>query len=238
MREQLTSYGLSDKEIEVYLACLKSGEATANRLSELSHIRRSTVYEVIESLKKKGLMNSVRKEKKYFFGGVNPNILISLLKEKERQIQSILPDLHELQKSVAEKPRTELFEGTIGIKNAAADMLNYKEICVYGASVVGDQILGAYTANFAKKRVEKGIIMKAVIEKRIPKHMVEKDVAKITKIRTINFLKNHNSVYFIYGSKLLVITLKKELMAIRVTSHGLVESQKMLFNFLWNSAKK
>ena len=56
MEYELKQYGLSEKEIQIYLACLKKGSATTNDLSSLTGIRRSTVYEVIESLKKKSLM--------------------------------------------------------------------------------------------------------------------------------------------------------------------------------------
>lgn len=237
MKEELRKYGLSEKEIDIYLSSLKAGEATANRLSELSGIRRSTVYEVIESLKKKGLIKSFSKEKKFYFIAAKPNTFIDILQEKERIIQNILPQLQEIEESVAEKPKTEVFEGITGVKNAANDMLNYPEILVYGASNIGDQVLGSYTANFAKKRVEKKIMMRAIIEKKLPKHMMEKDVARYTKIKTQSFLKNHNSVYFIYGSKVLIITLGEELMAVLVTSPSLVESQKKIFEFLWSTAK-
>lgn len=238
MNEELRSYGLSEKEINIYLTCLKLGDSTTNRLSELSSIRRSTVYEVLESLKKKGLITSFRKEKKSYFTAIRPAGLLNLLKEKERQIQAILPELNQISSSIKEKPKVEMFEGSIGIKNALQEMLNYKEIFVYGASVVGDQVLGSYTANFAKKRVEKKVRMKAILEKNVPKHMIEKDVAAITEIRILPFLKNHNNVYFLYGNKMAVVTLDQELTALRITNNVLVESQKKLFSFMWNNAKK
>lgn len=237
MREELMKYGLSAKEADVYLACIKSGDVSANRISELSGIRRSTVYEVIESLKKKGLVKSFSKDKKLYFSAVEPTALIDLLKDKERLIQSILPDIERIRSQIIEKPRIELFEGTIGIKNALKEMLKQKEILVYGASIVGDRVLGAYTANFAMKRAEKGIMMKAIIEKTIPKHMMERDVAKFTQIKTLDFLKEHNSAYFIYDNKLILVTLGEELIAIKITSPLLVKSQKEIFNFLWKIAK-
>ena len=79
MREQLRKYGFSEKEIEIYLACLKLGDSTANRLSEITGIRRSTIYEVIESLKKRGIITSFRKNNKYYFSSIKPNSLINLL---------------------------------------------------------------------------------------------------------------------------------------------------------------
>jgi len=237
MEEELKQYGLSEKEIKIYIANLKSGNSTANRLSELTGIRRSTVYEVIESLKKKGITSSYKKDKKLFFSAERPEKLIERLKEREESIKKILPDLKLLIESVPEKPTVQLFEGLTGMKNSVEDMLDSKEILVYGATKTGDPIFGHYIPNFAKKRIENKIIMKAVVEPDVPEHMTEKDVKKFTQIKTLNFLKGHNSVYFIYKDKLLIMTLGQELIAISIKSKLLVESQKQIFYFLWKIGK-
>lgn len=237
MEEELKHYGLSDKETRLYLANLKAGDSTANRLSELTGIRRSTVYEVIENLKKKGVVASYRKDKKLFFTAEKPEKLIERLKEKEESIRRILPDLHALMQTVPEKPAVQLYEGLAGMKNAVEDMLSAAEILVYGASNTGDPVFGHYIPNFAKKRAEKHIKMRAVIEPDVPAHMTEKDVGNITEIRTLPFLKNHNSVYFIYNDKLLVMTLGHELIALSIRSTLLATSQRQLFEFLWEAAK-
>jgi len=237
MREELLQYGLSEKEIEVYLACLKVGSTTSNRLSELTNIRRSTVYEVIETLKKKGLVTSYTKNKKFYFTASEPESLIQRLKEKEDLVNKILPDLKKLSKTLPEKPNINLFEGTTAIRDAVEEMLKYKEILIYGASQMGDKVFGAYTSNFAKKRVANQIMMKAIVEPDVPNHMLEKEVQKFTKIKTLKLFSKHNSAYFIYGNKMIIITLGEELVAIKINSPLLVESQKQIFNFLWSIAE-
>lgn len=237
MKEQLKKYGFSEKEAEVYLACLKLGDSTANRLSEVSNIRRTTVYEILESLKKKGVISSLRKNNKYFFSAVRPKVLIDLLKEKERLVKEILPELNDLTKAISEKPKIELFEGISGIKSAVMKMLDYKEILSYGASKKGDEIFDSFIENFARKRTDKKIMLKGVFEKGFPEHMTDKKIKRYTKIRTISKFKNHNSVYFIYGNELLIITLGQELIAIRITSPLLVTSHKKVFEILWDVAK-
>jgi len=117
-------------------------------------------------------------------------------------------------------------------------MLESKEILVYGASNTGDPVFGHYIPNFAKKRLQKKIILKAVIEPDVPEHMLEKDVKKVTHIKTLDFLRGHNSVYFIYNDKLLIMTLGQELIAISIKSKLLIESQKEIFNFLWKMGKE
>ena len=238
MEEELRKYGLSEKEVKIYVSLIKLGNTTTNRLSEVTDIRRSTVYEVLESLKKKGLVGAFQKDKKQYFNAAKPSVLIDLLHDKENMIKTILPELDKLSHSISEKPMVEVFVGIRGIKTASEDMLNHKKILIYGSTNLADDLLGHYNSNFAKRRAEKKIMLKAVIEKDVPNHMLETDIRKYTQIRILEFFKNHNSVYFIYGSKVMVMTLGEELMVMRITSPLLVESQKIIFKFLWNLGER
>lgn len=237
MEQELKEYGLSSKEIKVYLSCLKAGSSTANRISEGTGIRRSTVYEVIEALKKRGLIKSFKKEKKFYFESVKPKVLIYLLKEKEKLIQRILPDLNSLTKTLIEKPQISLYEGKIGVKTTINEMLNSKKILVYGASKEGDKLFDTFPANFAQKRADKKIMLKAIIEKNPPKHMLDKKVKKFTQIKFLESFNNHEAAYFIYNDVLLIVILREELVAIKIESPLLVQSQKILFEELWQIAK-
>ncbi|HLC46967.1 MAG TPA: helix-turn-helix domain-containing protein [Candidatus Nanoarchaeia archaeon] len=237
MKEALLQYGLSEKEVEVYLGCLKAGECTANRIAELTGIRRSTVYEVIETLKKKGLLSKVIKDKKYFFIAAKPSSLIDVLKEKERLINESLPALNKLRLSEKEKSEVELIEGISSIKSYILDMLKCKEILIYGAGSAGDEVYGVFTANFAKKRVSQKVSVKAIIGGRIPEHMREEDVKAVTELRMLPALENHPAAYFIYGNDLLMLTVGDPLIAIHMNNPAVVESQKRLFGILWKTAK-
>jgi sugar-specific transcriptional regulator TrmB len=236
MKDELIEYGLSVKEVDIYLALLKAGDSTAARLSELTGVRRSTVYEVLESLKKRGLVTFVNKNKKTFFIGENPSTLIFLLKEKQEKINRILPGLNKLVSSSAEKPRVQVFEGKIGIKNAVEDMLNFKEILIYGASSTGDEVFEHYTENFARRRVKKKVFVRAVLEKDFSVHMSDEEIRKYTNVRTLKGFEKHNSSYFIYGDNLIIVNLRDELFAIKIKSSVLTESQRKVFEILWEIA--
>ena len=64
--EKLEKLGLNKKEAQIYLAALESGETNIEGLSKKSKIKRTTVYDIVESLKEKGLLSSTfSKKKKY-----------------------------------------------------------------------------------------------------------------------------------------------------------------------------
>jgi len=105
MEEQLQEYGLSEKEADVYLACLKMGPSTANRISSATDLRRSTTYDILESLKAKGLISSFIREKKYYFQAADPSELLAFMHAKEEKLKQILPQLERIKATVTGRPK-------------------------------------------------------------------------------------------------------------------------------------
>lgn len=54
LRRALHNLGLTDYEIRVYTALLECGDSTASKLSEVADVPYSKIYEVLESLERKG----------------------------------------------------------------------------------------------------------------------------------------------------------------------------------------
>ena len=111
MEQELIKLGLAEKEASVYLVCLKVGEATANRISELSHLPRSTTYDVLEKLKNLGLISTYKKDSKTYFRANPPESLKAMLDEKQDILNKILPGLANLQNQISDKPYAEVFQG-------------------------------------------------------------------------------------------------------------------------------
>ena len=100
MKAELRELGLTEKEIGVYLAGLKLGPTTAQFLSDASKVKRSSVYFVIDGLKKRGLVNQSFRGKKKFFEMASLEKLTkfvdddrNMLKKKEGMISKVISDL-------------------------------------------------------------------------------------------------------------------------------------------------
>jgi len=65
LQEVLKSFGLSDYEAKALVALLSKGTLTAKEVSEISGIPRTSVYDVMDSLVSKGLVESFGKPKKF-----------------------------------------------------------------------------------------------------------------------------------------------------------------------------
>jgi len=49
----LRNLGLNEKEAKIYLACLELGSATVQEVAQKSSIKRTNIYNLLGSLKKK-----------------------------------------------------------------------------------------------------------------------------------------------------------------------------------------
>jgi len=239
MIEQLQEYGLSEKEAKVYLACLKAGPSTASRISTLTDLRRSTTYDVLESLKAKGLISSFVRAKKYFFQAADPGELLSVLHQKESKLKQILPQLQSAKASVTEKPRVELFEGVKGAMTMLEELYKFKELLVFGSAVKAHDALKHLQEVFAVKRAEKGIKLRAILERSKFAEFRIKDpkIKKYTELRYLESMKKYPTVTFIAGDQVGMLTLEKEIVGIRLINKEISKTHRLIFENLWQQAK-
>jgi len=115
--EVLQEVGLTERESRVYLALLELGSTTTGPLIKKSEVPNSKIYEILESLQNKGLVSWIVKGKTKYFQASSPKQLLSLLKDKERKINEILPQLEMKQKLSQSKKSVELFEGVKAIRS-------------------------------------------------------------------------------------------------------------------------
>jgi len=123
----LIKLGLNEKEAKVYLASLELGETNIERISKKSGVSRTTVYDIIGSLKEKGLISYIKKKNRSFFYAEDPRLMEEAFEEKKRNLHKILPDLLSIANFIDKKPRIRFFEGVGGVEGIYKEMLTYPE---------------------------------------------------------------------------------------------------------------
>lgn len=240
MEQELREFGLTDKEVIVYLALLKLGTALVQDIAKKARTYRTYTYEILKSLKEKGLVSYVIKSGKHYFEASEPKKLLNILKERERKINNILPSLREIYQSSTEKPKTEIYEGKEGLKTVLDDMIKEKkEILVYGSTKNQVKLLEFYFPNFITRRVKEKINTKVITEE-------SKDTIEISKrnkkeLREMKFLPyslNFETVVNIYGNKIAMLSFGENIMGIVIEDKQIANTQKEVFNLLWKIAKK
>lgn len=238
MIQELVEYGLSHKEAEVYLALLKLGSATANRITELVNMPRSTVYEILDKLRLIGLLSSVVIGSKTNFTASKPQKLIELLDEKKNSIRKVLPSLNQMQAQIDEKPFTEIFQGNVAVYKILDEIIDNatKEILIIGNMNNAIEKIDYRTDKFRNLRKDKGIKVKQILEKSEP--ALEEKVDKYTEVKYLGDLNKSKEAIFIIDDSVYHVLLQLEVSAIKIKSKEHTNTMKILFESLWKIAKK
>ena len=235
MKNALIEYGLTEKEAEIYLLCLKTGDATANRIAELANIPRSTTYDLLEKLKHNGLITTRIVKHKTLFTSSDPELLIKNLENKKQIVSEPVPKLKKLRNLIGEKPCVEVYEGKIALIKLLDEILDNSKLLLIGNAEEAASKIGYHPDKFRMKRKERKIPIKQILE---PSKKAEKiKIDKYTKVKFLKKLKNNKESTFISETTTYHLLILDEITAIKVVSKEHANSQKIIFDELWKKAK-
>ncbi len=121
LEKSLRDFGLTDKETKVYLAALEMGISSIQELSRKSEVNRATTYIQVESLKNKGLVSVIEKDKKTLIMAEKPQRILEILDKRKNEIELIekgisklMPDLEAIYNVKADRPRVRFMDTQAG----------------------------------------------------------------------------------------------------------------------------
>ena len=126
LTQELVSFGLTDKEAEIYLATLQLGYATIQEVAQKACLNRTTVYPHIKNLIQRGLINAVERNGKVFYVAERPEKLQYIHEQKEKEmlrkremLNQLMPQLESLYNIAQDKPTVKYFDynDDNGLKN-------------------------------------------------------------------------------------------------------------------------
>ena len=163
--KELSQFGLNSKESATYLAILELGEANIGQIVKKSRVSRTTLYDVLDSLKQQALISSSRRGTKTFYYAENPRVIGEKLDEKKRTLERMLPELLAIANAIDKKPKIRYYEGLEGIKDVYRDTLKFPEQELL--AWVAEEAVGAFDEEFLNKyylakRIEKKIWVRAI----------------------------------------------------------------------------
>lgn len=136
----LEKLGLIPEEARIYLALLEHGLLTTLQISKIISTPRTTVYRLLENLKKQGLVEELVDEHRTRAKAVNLEKIESIIKKKEddvRRLKNIYPEISSLLsgKTAMAQPATKVlfYRGQEGMKQILWNTLKTKGV-FYGYS--------------------------------------------------------------------------------------------------------
>lgn len=238
LEKYLQEIGLNEKEAGVYLALLQVDSASIVDIAEKTKIKRPTVYVVIETLAKKGLVSEVEIGKKTHYAAEPPERLETfverqkvVLDEHARRLKEVIPQIKSIQREGGERPVIKFFDG----KEAA-----YQDTSVFFAEGMKKEDTGYFVFNrdlveevftqreideVAKKRPE--LKIKAVsIYNYSKKELSSDSLSDRTRVNFNEFpIKCDMSVY---EDRIEIVTLGKRVSSIFIQSRDVADTLKTL----------
>jgi|SRR3989344_1716241 len=250
MLEVLRNIGLTSSEAKVYKALLEIGKNTASGILSKSKLNSGRIYEVLESLKNKGLISIIKEGKTKMFIASPPERVLDYLNEKIQNIENQkenfekeLPKLKQTFETNQQEIDAELFIGIKGNKTAydilfaEASKDKEKEIIIQGITKkerYPKEILDLLRYYVYKKRKELKLKVKKIADydTRNEKMYLEDN----SEIRYLPFTSTTSMQ--ILGDVVMVQFPVDPIITLIIKNKNIAEDYKKQLKFLWKIAKK
>lgn len=231
----LKSYGLTDKEIKIYLELLPLGTVKLQEISKRVEYPRSTVYHTLKYLITKGLVANIVKEGITFYTATEPNKLTDQLIEKQKLISSILPQLESLKSTIKNPSTVEIYEGFKGVHTILADLVRVKQQVFYFGGYKKSLEVLKHLPNYVRQmRIEKKIPAKMIYDYTDEPILHTKEYQEVSELRFYDGFKDFPCMIFIYGDKVSMFSHKTDLVGVIIKNKDFAEAMKMVFNIYWD----
>lgn len=234
----LQEFGLSDKEAQVYLELLPLGSVSLQEISKRLNYPRSTIYHTLNYLIKKGLVGKIIKEKITYYTATEPEKLKEQLFEKQKLIDSILPNLTALKSTIKNPSNVEVYEGFKGVHTILTDLcMIVQPVCYFGGYKKSLEKL-KHLPNFTRNlRVEKKIHARVLIDPIDEPVLHTKKYQEVSELRFLKSLEEFPCMIFIYGEKVSMFSFKTDLVGIIITNKDFANAMQMIFDLYWSMGK-
>jgi len=232
----LKQYGLTEKQAKVYLACLELGSSSVQKISQKAQLARSTCYEVLESLQQQQFATTFKKKKVQYFSAEDPGKVLKIAKERIDLLDQALPELRALYGEARIRPTVRFYQGKEGMRIILDEMLDEaKELQAFNSVVDLFSILPDFN-KFVERRVKKKVPIRVIL--RESEKARERQRLGPKQLRTVKIIPNSykfHGLSFVWGNKIAYFSFKKDFVALVIESDILAQTQKAMFEALWDS---
>lgn len=250
--QELKRLGLKDKEAAVYLACLELGHSPVQVIARKAKVVRATTYVILEALLSMGLVAKYKEGKKTLFSAEPPRLLLRLLekqeetvKEKQRELEAILPDLQMITKTDGAKPSARYFEGVEGLRAIRREMVMYSQPgdTWYNFTPIDhlDAVLGQEEESFYTQRISKRIKAKTIYTTKSPtlrKKLGTHHKDALSERRYVSFeVFPSPSGLTVFRDRIAMGSFTGKIGGVIIESSQMADMVRRLFELAWIGAK-
>lgn len=243
----LIDIGLSQNEAAILISLFRNNSMKVSDLAYESALNRTTIYGVLKTLSKRGLVSSFTRYGIVEYKAIDPSLLLNYidrqkeeLNNKKKKIENLLPEIKKLHTLNNVLPAVNFFEGIEGVKQAYEDTLkNNQEKKTYvfsGPDAVFKELGKEYVNYYVNKRKELNITCYQIAGTTNTSKAVQnldKKSLRITKLIPKEFA--FDTEIIAYDNRVAFISLShNKLVAMIITDEAISNTIKKLFSFTNN----
>ncbi len=243
----LQDLGLSEKEAKVYVSLLQVERGSINELAEKTGINRTTVYPVLETLSKKGLVSEAHEGKKITYQAEPPERLETyverqkvLLNEKASRLKEMIPQMKSIQREQGERPVVKFYEGRDGALSAYSEFYELHEesnkegYFIYNRNLLEEVYSSEERDKFYQMRIGKEVIPNSVYTRR------EGDMEFKSEGKRVRIDAEHYPILSditIIEDRVIITTLSEQVTSILIKSRDLAVTLSSLVRKIVDNGK-
>ncbi len=243
--QKLENLGISPKECKVFLAVLAQGKSNLSQVAKKAGIKRTSVYQYINSLLQKGLVFKTTDRKRVLYSAIDPQKITGVLEKEKgeiekriKNVEKIIPELKSLYSITSNRPKVSYYESKEGIREVYEEILNtHKNVCSY-FSPENFFKLFSYEENekLLMLLYNSGGQLRNLMEKseEAKKRLQIKKYGKFVKNKLLPVEIRHNTDMLICGNKIALISFRN-LIGVIIEDEALADLQRDLFRYIWKT---
>ncbi len=231
----LQSIGLSEKETKIYLSTLKIQPARASQIALLAEVTRPTAYDLLESLKKKGLIIEEETGGIKYFNAKPPESILSFiegqlehLQKSKIQAKKLLPEFEELQKDEWKKSEVHIYDTARALQVLKNMLVKHPDCKI---------ILDTSEANLSIQNIlERELEIKHSFDILTPASTSNKVYQNLSRhhIQFLSSIDKQPSDIFIFPEEVGFVSYTPFLQLTLMKNRSVVETQQAIFRNMWN----
>ena len=255
--ENLRQFGLNEKEISVYLSLISLGRSPVRLVAKEAKVNRGTTYDILKNLVELGLVSYYKdygkEDKRQYFVAEPPRKLLDAIENKKRNLETVeeqiakaLPELESIYEKSGARPTVKYYEGNAGVRTVLQDVLGTtakateKIYYAYSSADIREYLYKAYP-RYSDDRIKQKIRVQVIavgkggelvgLDER--KWLSHKDPSRLREDEA----GSAPTYVLIYSGKVAMISvdLTKQPVGVIVEDQGLYQTQKMVFQKLWDT---
>lgn len=247
--ETLREIGLSQNEAKLYENMLQLGETSVHEIALKAGVHRRNAYDSLAKLTEKGLVAQFVIKGEKHFKATNPERLLTLLKDKEDRLNSIMPAMKQRFHNIKAGEQAYIYRGVQGFRNYMQDILDTGQD-FYAIGAKGgwfDPRLKAFRLRFYKELKKKKLNAYHLFDHEM------REYAQLDKDSPVHYHKSQarflppgastNAAIDFFGDHVVPFTglninrLDDDMMQFVLVSQDLADAMRKWFWVMWEGAK-